>query len=102
MLALAGIEPETAMGEWRSIDLHADDPESLLVLWLEELLFAIETEQTTYIDYDLVLQADLQLVGRVLAVPASRPDKPIKAVTFHDLAIHDTQRGHETVIVFDV
>jgi SHS2 domain-containing protein len=102
MLSLAGIAPRSQAGEWRPIDLQSDDRESLLVLWLEELLFLIETEHVTFTAFDLSLRGDLHIVGKVLAEPARRPEKPIKAVTFHDLAIRNSKRGLEAVIVFDV
>jgi SHS2 domain-containing protein len=102
MLHLAGLRPKDATGEWLTMEVRADDPEGLLVGWLEELLFAVETNGVTFTDFDLDLVSSSVLVARVRVVPAFPPEKPIKAVTYHQLAILKTARGFETTIVFDV
>lgn len=102
MLWLAGAVPATREEAWRSIALQADDREALLVVWLEELLFALEMEQVTFTDFELAQSSELELHGRVRTAPIDRLDKPIKAVTFHELAIDETERGFETFVVFDV
>lgn len=102
MLSLAGVAPQSTDGGWRSIDLHAADAETLLVAWLEEVLFALEAEHVAFSAVDVQIVEDLHLTGRVLTAPANRPTKPIKAITFHDLSIEQTESGMETTLVFDV
>ena len=45
---------------------------------------------------------DFHLVGKLKEIPSMIPEKEIKAVTYHGLAIHETENGLEATIVFDV
>lgn len=102
MLSLVGVDAQPSGGRWRLIDLRADDRETLLVVWLEEVLFALETEQVTITAFDLQIEDGRRLVGRLRSAPTKRPGKPIKAITFHNLSIVETEAGMETTLVFDV
>ena len=81
--------------------LHADDTEGLLVAFLSELLYLQENEQLVCDGFGLeILPDNLHAVlqaGRLKSL-----DKPLKAVTFHNLSILQTPRGYETELVFDV
>lgn len=101
MLALAGAHPAGPERAKRQVVLGADDREGLLVSWLEDLLFHLETRQVTAIGCSCNVLG-LQVHGDIEEAPSTAPDKPIKAVTYHNLAIHDTKEGLETTIVFDV
>jgi SHS2 domain-containing protein len=101
MLSLMGVRPTCQDGTRRRIDLRADDRETLLVEWLEDILFHLETRGVLPID--IALEAgEGWLRGSLLDVPASRTQKPIKAVTFHNLEVIETPGGWEAQIVFDV
>jgi len=86
----------------REIALEAPDPETLLVTWLEELVFLMEIEEEMYDQFEMLSFAPTALTAKVTGGPAVGLDKLIKAVTFHDLAIRETAGGYETTIVFDV
>lgn len=102
MLDLVGARAVKGPRPWRSFHLEAEDAEGLLVSWLSELLFALETEGLTFIDFDLAIIEWSELDGRAQQAPSERPRKEIKAVTYHDLDISRSERGLETVVVFDV
>lgn len=103
MLALVELHPEEhEQGSWREVELEAPDFETLLVDWLQEFLFALETRYVTYADLDLQVAESPKLTGRILEVPARRPKKHIKAVTYHELDIQERNGRLETIIVFDV
>ncbi len=102
MLHLIGAQAVEGQRSWRQVHLSAADAEGLLVSWLEELLFNLETEGVTPTDFQLSITDRRELQGRVLEAPSERPKKEIKAVTFHNLSIEDSEKGLETVIVFDV
>ncbi len=103
MLALVEVRPERrSQGSWREIELEAPDFETLLVDWLHELLYALETRYVTCAELDLQVEESPALKGRILEVPAPRPKKHIKAVTYHELNIEKRNGRLETVIVFDV
>ena len=86
----------------RMIEIHADDMETLLVEWLEELAFLLEIEGEFFDHFDLIRFDPPALKIQVTGGPAEAVDKLIKAVTFHDLAIQETAEGYQTTIVFDV
>ncbi len=86
----------------RSVTLDAFDAESLLVGWLEELAFWAEMEQLVFFDFELVDVSDTHLRATLHGATAVALEKHIKAVTYHDLAIRQTEQGLEVTIVFDV
>lgn len=86
----------------QQFDLEGYDPESLLVTWLSELAYWAEMEGIVFKEFELKLigPTHLQAVGRGGQAPDLK--KHIKAVTFHDLEIIQTDDRVETTIVFDV
>jgi SHS2 domain-containing protein len=102
MLQLAGAEPREGPTKKRWIELQATDSESLLVTWLEELLFIIETEEVTFTEFDLKIERDTYLTATIQEAPLENIKEHIKAVTYHDLRITQTENGFEVTIVFDV
>lgn len=102
MLAFVEARPASEERRWRSLQLRAEDGEGLLVSWLEEILFLLETGGETCTAIELSVPREFELRGRVQLAPAVRPKKHIKAVTYHNLSIERTEGGLETVIVFDV
>lgn len=103
MLALLDLDAEQSTeAEWREISLRAGDHEALLVKWLHEILFGLETRYVECSDFDIRVQESPELHGRVREVPAMRPKKHIKAVTYHELDIQKREGRLETIIVFDV
>ena len=102
MLQLAGIEPRAGPTRKRRFELQASDSESLLVVWLEELLFVIEMEEVTFTKFDLTVEDNNRLTARVQESPIGNIKKHIKAVTYHNLMITDVEEGLEVTVVFDV
>ena len=82
--------------------IEADDAESLLVNWLSELAYWAETEGFVFAEFNLqkVSPTYLQAVVRGASVPDLQ--KHIKAVTYHNLEIVETDAGLTTIVVFDV
>lgn len=85
----------------RELEITADDGEQLLVSFLEELLFLTESENIAVDAFLLKLVGDSVLARLEGGTIVSR-EKEIKAVTFHNLEIVETERGLETRIIFDV
>jgi SHS2 domain-containing protein len=102
MLHLSGAIPAEDRGQRRKIELEAPDTETLLVVWLEELLFRMETYGVTYPEIDIQTLEGKRLTAEVQEMPLASVAKHIKAVTFHNLSIRSTSEGLETTIVFDV
>lgn len=86
----------------RTLDIAAGDAESLLVAWLQELLYLSETEGVIFEHFSIERLTSTHLTATAWAWPAGRPEKPIKAVTYHNLAIRREDDGYSVALVFDV
>ncbi len=102
MIDLAGLSPQQSPPHHCTLKLDATDRESLLVAWLEEILFNIESRRKTFTSFDLRISHDINLEAHLTEVPIAAINREIKAVTFHDLEIKQTADGLEATIVFDV
>jgi SHS2 domain-containing protein len=96
--ASAGGAPEAE----RTVRVEGIDHESLLVNWLSELLYMQESHRETYHRFHVTALSLTRLTAHVAGRPGGHIDKLIKAVTFHNLDIHQTPEGWETVVVVDV
>jgi len=101
MNALSGVQIEQGPVQQRIFVLPATDSEKLLVSFLSELLYVQERDGLVFVSFNLTLHED-RLLARVEGVPLHSLDKEIKAVTYHNLRLRQTQRGVEARIVFDV
>jgi SHS2 domain-containing protein len=101
MYALMGVETSQDDRRHVRLELAADDPEGLLVSFLNELLYLLDSKNLAF-DGFLVTVVDGRLDGRLEGGPVTVRGKEIKAVTFHQMAVRTTGGGLETRIVFDV
>lgn len=88
----------------RTVQVTAGDRESLLVEWLNELLYRRDAEGETFVRAHVLSLTATALAAEVEggAAPAGAVFHPIKAATYHGLAIRETADGYEATIVFDV
>ncbi|MCP4540069.1 MAG: archease [Chloroflexi bacterium] len=84
------------------VELNAYDTETLLVSWLEELLYLGEREECVFVDFNIHQVTPTQLRAVVRGGPVEEHGAHIKAVTFNELEIVHTDTGYETTVVFDV
>jgi riboflavin kinase/FMN adenylyltransferase len=91
-----------AATEWHEVRLEALDRESLLVSWLNELLFLTETERLLFVDYRIESLTDTALLAQVRGAHAPVTKAVVKAATYHDLRLVHDDAGWSTVITFDV
>lgn len=101
MNALSGVKQAPAPKTQRTFESAAPDPESLLVSFLSELVYAAEQENLAFDEFDIEV-AGSRLKVEMSGAPIVSMDKAIKAVTYHNLQIRQTARGVEVEIVFDV
>lgn len=99
------LEAVTGRAEW-PITATAPDRDSLLVAWLSEILWLMETEGLLFCSFaiDSFTGTAVNATGHgEPADPARHPrGNSIKAVTYHQLAIRPHQSGWITNIIFDV
>jgi SHS2 domain-containing protein len=82
--------------------LESLERESLLVDWLNELLYLHETRGEVYSEFAFEELSHHRLRARVSGGQPAQTYTIIKAATYHDLSIRETQDGLVATIVFDV
>ena len=101
MNALAGAKAANGPRVQREFKASSPDPESLLVQFLSELVYAAEQEKLVFDTFDVYLSG-AELKVNLTGAPLQSLNKAIKAVTYHNLHIRQTGNGFEVEIVFDV
>lgn len=104
MFALQGLPSGAEQTVRRRVELSAPDRESLLVDWLNELLYLSESHGELYRAFDLaeVPGTGAALRATVFGQKGHPTKRKIKAATFHDLRIAEESGQLRTRIVFDV
>jgi len=91
--------------EYRDIELTAPDQESLLVEWLNELIYLFDVENVIFKRFDIAGLSDTQLKARAYGekVDSSRHrlKTGVKATTYHMLNI-DENNGWKVQVLFDI
>ena len=98
---LADLEKITPASKYQ-VELDADDTEWLLVNWLSELLYLGERDDQVFTDFDMLEVTPTHLRAIARGGPVEEYEGHIKAVTFSELEIIESDEGYETTIVFDV
>ena len=102
MLHLMGAQPEANGHKARKFKLEAPDLESLLVEWLQEWLYLLETEDRVPVDVSSLNFEQSTLIANVTDAPVKSLLKHIKAATYHGLRLEAQEEGYLAEIVFDV
>jgi SHS2 domain-containing protein len=84
------------------IEIRADDVEGLLVEWLSELAFLVEVKSFVFQRVEILTISETYLKANVYGKFASELKVHIKAVTYHNLKIVETENGFEATVVFDI
>lgn len=90
----------------REIVVEGHDNISLLIAWLNELIFLFDTEYLLFRQFQIDALTETQLQARASGEPydAQRHDlsSAIKAVTWHEAAVEQTDDGYKARIIFDI
>lgn len=86
----------------RAIEVQGIDRESLLVAWLNELLYFHESEGLGFEQIKIQELDETSIRAQVIGAPTQQWLKDIKAVTYHNVAIQETESGLEVTLVLDV
>ncbi|HKJ91576.1 MAG TPA: archease [Longimicrobiales bacterium] len=86
----------------RRLELDAPDLEALLVAWLREILFAVQSDDVAYTGADFDVLCDTRLAARVAVGPAPQAVRELKGVTYHALTVRREGDGWLARVVFDV
>jgi len=90
----------------REISVNGEDQEDLLVRWLSELNYLVETEHEIFSEFEIEHISDTRLCanarGEALDPLRHQLHTAIKAVTYHQLYIRETGDGYEAQVIFDL
>lgn len=89
-------------GAVQQVDLAAGDAEELLVDWLGELAYWVESQGLVFGAFQFHTVSPRRLRATLQEGRKTPVEKTIKAVTYHDLRIETTPHGLEATVVFDV
>jgi SHS2 domain-containing protein len=98
---LMGIVPDDQTPVAGYFVLLQDSLETILVDFLSELIFLAEEKNQVFDSFSFDEQDDELTVGMAGQEILSQ-ERYVKAVTFHDLAVRQTDCGCEVTITFDV
>ena len=98
---LMGIVPNDQTPVAGYFVLLQDSLETILVDFLSELIFLAEEKNQVFDSFSFDEQDD-ELTVRMAGQEILSQERYVKAVTFHDLAVRQTDCGCEVTITFDV
>jgi SHS2 domain-containing protein len=88
------------------VEVEGHDSLSLLIAWLNELIFLFDTEYLLFCQFEIENLMETYLKGRAFGEPydAQRHElsSAIKAVTWHGAAIEQMGDRYEARIIFDI
>ncbi len=103
MMAVLNAKFKVKNEKIRQIRVEAPEINSLLVDFLSEVNYLRQVNMEAYQGITFSKFSDTALEGKLEGYSAEEFGEDIKAVTFHDLNIHQNEKGDwETDIVFDV
>ncbi len=90
----------------RNIEIEAEDRESLLVEWLNEIIYLTEVEGMIFADFEIGEIAGTRLSATAIgeAIDPSRHElkTEIKACTYHELKLEKENSDWVAQVIFDV
>jgi len=101
MNALSGARLVRGRRVKRTFTAESADEESLLVIFLSELIYLAEQENLGFTKFAMRISKS-RIGVKMEGAPLESLNKAIKAVTYHNLNIRQTAQGCEVEIVFDV
>lgn len=90
----------------REISVEGHDTVSLLVNWLNELIFLFDTEYLLFRDFEITFSDETRLLahasGEVYDSQRHELSSAIKAATWHEAAVTPTMDGYQARVIFDI
>ena len=102
MQSITGPSPGNGMTATREVEVEGVDRESLLVNWLNEILYLEQVQRLICERFHIDELAKYRVRARVDTRACHQSVSHIKAATFHNLKIRETAEGLEAEVVFDV
>lgn len=97
------VETESKKKIKRKIKVKSLDLESLLVDFLSEALYLSQVNKEVYFNTEFSKFTDTKIEGKLIGQKVERFGEDIKAVTYHDLDLHQRKDGAwEATVLFDI
>ena len=89
----------------RRFKLEEDNIETLLVSWLQELLYLLDTEELVFARFQVKLHdcsLEATAWGEVFDPDRHMIKTEIKAVTYHQLEVAESDQGWQAQVILDI
>ncbi len=99
---LEGLKPSTSV----KVKLEAQNPEELLVAWLDELIYQFYTKSIIFSKFKISHLTDTKIeaeaCGKNIGDRKSRLKMEVKAATYHNIKIKKEDKIYQVEIIFDI
>jgi SHS2 domain-containing protein len=106
LLAMLVANPQAVRPvQTRTFTLTAREPAYLLFDWLNELLYAFESEKLLLSEFEIVIgEQEVQAICRGEPMDSARHemDHEVKAITYHGLRVQQMTEGWEAEVIVDI
>lgn len=102
MYALQDADPARPCTVARMVDATANDYSELLVAWLNRLLLGQELDGAMYTRFEITESSPCGLRGMAYGYYGTPSHTGIKAVTYHDIHVGQTDHAWQARVTFDV
>lgn len=96
---------QTGPPETRCVSLSGETLEDVLVLWLQELIYLLETESFVALVFDIETAAEgLQASARLEGYRCEEKDRAreVKSATYHQIQVVQAAGGYSARVLFDL
>lgn len=106
MFSLIVDPDEVAPAHERRISLEAGDREELMFMWLNELLFILDSEEMLFSRFEVESleggRLEAVVTGEELDLTRHHPQEEIKAATYHEMEVARKNGRWVARVIFDV
>jgi SHS2 domain-containing protein len=93
--------------EYERVMLRADDPQALLLRWLNELIFRAETQHRIYRDFLVAIDLETCSLSATITGEGFDPerhiaDHEVKAATYHDAGLQQCDGRWRAQVILDI
>lgn len=108
------LKQETSHQSWEEIKVESPDLSSLLIDWLNEILYQGEINQKVYLDFQVLefssgrqnlfwkSKTSFGVRAKIRGLSVQTKNIEIKAATYHDLEVKKVNDYWQAVVVFDI
>lgn len=101
------VEPELISAKKeRYVSVYAENYESLLIEWLNELIYLFDAEHILFGKFKIIHLSSGQLIAVCYGETVNRfkdsIKREVKAATYHMLKIDKRKRGYRAQVIFDL